>query len=58
VGRVQEAFNNNFFDLWACHILVIEDYSYSGINFLRDPDIPMPPRKEHGDIGKHIFKFI
>jgi hypothetical protein len=29
---------------------VIEYYPYAGINFLRDPDNPMPLGKEHREI--------
>jgi hypothetical protein len=34
---------------------VIEDYPYTGIGFLRDTDMHMPPGEEHDEIGKHIF---
>jgi hypothetical protein len=37
------------------HIPVIEDYPYARVNFLRDPDMPMPPGEERGEIDKHIF---
>jgi hypothetical protein len=42
-GTTHEAFDDKFFDWWACQIPIIEDYPYAGINFLRDPDMPMPP---------------
>jgi hypothetical protein len=57
-GRVQEAFDDKFFDWWAHQIPVIEDYPYAGISFLRDPDMPMPPGEEHREIGKHILKLF
>jgi hypothetical protein len=54
---VQEAFDDKFFDWWAHKILAIEDYPYAWISFLRDPDMPMPPGEEHGEIGTHYFIF-
>jgi hypothetical protein len=57
-GRVHEAFDDKFFDWWAHQILIIEDYPYARISFLRMPKMPMPPGEEHGEIGKHIFKVI
>jgi hypothetical protein len=58
-GRTIEVFNDKFFDWWAREILVIKDYPYAGINFLRDPDMPVPPEEERGEIGNmHFFKFI
>jgi hypothetical protein len=57
-GRVQDAFDDKFFDWWAHQIPVIEDYPYAGFSFLRDPDIPIPHGKEHGEIGKHILKLF
>jgi hypothetical protein len=55
---VQQAFDDNFFDWWACQIPMIEDYPYAGISFLRDLDMPMTPREEHGDIGTLFFRVI
>ena len=57
-GRTQEAFDDKFFDRWARQIPVIEDYPYAGISFLRDPDMPMPPGEERGEIGNTFLKFI
>jgi hypothetical protein len=37
---------------------VIEDYSYTGINFSRDLDMPVPPGDERGEIGIFIFNVI
>jgi hypothetical protein len=31
---------------------VIKDYPYAGIEFSRDPEIPVPPGKERGEMGK------
>jgi hypothetical protein len=57
-GRVHEAFDDKLFDWWAHQILVIEEYPYAGINFLRDTDMPMPLGEECREIGKHTFKVI
>jgi hypothetical protein len=57
-GRTIEAFDDKFFDWWARQIPAIEDYPYAGINFSRDPDMPVPPREERGEIGNMFFKVI
>jgi hypothetical protein len=57
-GRTIEAFDDTFFDWWERHILKIEDYPYVGINFSRDPDMPIPPRAERGEIGTFVFNFL
>jgi hypothetical protein len=31
---------------------VIEDYLYARIDFARDPEIPVPPGEERGEMGK------
>jgi hypothetical protein len=31
---------------------VIEDYPYAGMDFSRDPEIPVPPGEEQGEMGK------
>ena len=49
-GRTIEAFDDNFFDWWALHIPVIEDYPYTRINFSRDMNMPVPPGEEGGEI--------
>jgi hypothetical protein len=55
-GRTIEAFDDNFFDWWSRQILAIEDYPYVGINFSRDPDMPVPPGVERGEIGMFVFQ--
>jgi hypothetical protein len=55
---VQEAFDDKFFDWWAHQIPAIEDYPYTGISFLRDPDMPMPPGEERREIGTHYFLYF
>jgi hypothetical protein len=37
---------------------VIEDYPYAGIKFSRDPNMPVPPGEERGEIGMFFFKVI
>jgi hypothetical protein len=37
---------------------LIEDYTYAGIIFLRDLDMPMALGEESSEIGKQIFKVI
>jgi hypothetical protein len=51
----QEDFDDKLFEWYAHHIPVIEEYPYAGIRFLKDPDILVPPGKEHGEIGNIYF---
>jgi hypothetical protein len=53
--RWREAFDDKFFDWWARQILTIDDYHYTEINVSRDPDMPMPPREERGEIGNMLL---
>ena len=50
--RTMEAFNNDFFAWLSRQIPAIEDYPYAGIDFSRDPEIPVPPGEERGEMGK------
>jgi hypothetical protein len=45
-GRTNESFDDAFFASLSRHIPVIKDYPYAGIDFSRDPEIPMPPGEE------------
>jgi hypothetical protein len=47
-----EAFNDDFFAWLSWQIPAIEDYPYAGIDFSRDPVIPVPPGEERGEMGK------
>jgi hypothetical protein len=40
------------------HIPVIEDYHYVGIDFSRDPERPIPPGEERGEMGKFVSSFF
>ena len=31
---------------------MVEDYAYAGTDFIEDPDLPLPPSGQWGDIGK------
>ena len=33
-------------------MLMVNDYAYAGTNFIGDPNLPLPPRGQWGDIGK------
>lgn len=50
-GRTIEVFDDTFFDWWARQISAIADYPYVEINFSRDPDMPLPPGAERGEMG-------
>jgi hypothetical protein len=51
-GRTVEAFNDDFFAWLSRKIPTIEDYPYAGIDFSRDPEMPVPPGEVRGEIGK------
>jgi hypothetical protein len=50
--RTNESFDDDFFTWLSRQIPVIEDYPYVGIDFSRDPEIPVPPSEERGKMGK------
>jgi hypothetical protein len=54
-GSTIEDFEDTFFDWWARKIPVVEDYPYAIINFSNDPDMPIPPGGERGEIGTFFF---
>ena len=33
-------------------MLMVEEYAYAGTDFTGDPDLPLPPGGQWGDIGK------
>jgi hypothetical protein len=37
---------------------MIEDYPYVGIKFSRDPDMPIPPREERGELGTCFLSYL
>jgi hypothetical protein len=51
-GRTIEAFDDDFFSWLSRQIPAIEDYLYVGIDFSRDPEIPVPPSEERREMGK------
>ena len=50
--RTIEAFDDDFFAWLSLQIPTIEDYPYAGIDFSRDPAIPVPLGEERGEMGK------
>jgi hypothetical protein len=40
-GRTNDSFNDDFFAWLSWQIPVIKDYPYAGIDFSRDPEIPV-----------------
>lgn len=42
-GRIIKVFDDKNFNWWSRQIPAIEDYPYAGIDFSRDPDMPVPP---------------
>ena len=51
-GRGRVKFGDPFFRWIRDQILMFEDYSYAGTDFTVDPDLPLPPSGQWGDIGK------
>ena len=45
-------FSDPFFRWLRDQILMVEDYAYTSTDFTRDPDLPLPPGRQWGDIGK------
>ena len=60
VGRGRVKFGDSFFIWLRDHILMVEDYAYAGTDFTGDPDLPLPPGRQWGDIGKkqETLKYI
>ena len=51
-GRSKVKYGAPFFKWLNDQILMIEDYSFTGTKFRGDPDLPLPPGTQWGDIGK------
>ena len=51
-GRGKVKFGDPFFWWLRDQILVVEDYAYVGTDFGKDPNLPLPPGEQWGDIGK------
>ena len=51
-GRGRVKFGDLFFKRLRDQILMVEDYAYAGTNFIKYPDLPLPPGGQWGDIGK------
>ena len=52
-GKAKVKFEAAFFCQLRDQILMIEDYAYAGKDFRGDPDLPLPPGAQWGDIGKN-----
>ena len=52
-GRGEVKFKDPFFRWFRDQILMVEDYAYAGMDFTEDPDLPLPPGGQWGDIGKN-----
>ena len=51
-GRGKVKFNDPFFRCLRDHLLMMEDYAYSGTDFSGETDLPLPLGGQWGDIGK------
>ena len=52
MGRGKVKFDDTFFRWLRDQLLMVEDYAYVGAEFNGDPDLPLPPGRQWGDIGK------
>ena len=52
VGRGRVRFGDAFLRWLLDQMLIVEDYAYAGTDFTGDPDLPLPPGGQWGDIGK------
>ena len=52
VGRGKVKFGDPFFRWLTDQLLMMEDYAYAGTDFSRDPDLPLSPSGQWGDIDK------
>lgn len=44
--------DDEFFQWWGEHVILVEDYPYDGMDFREDLDLILPPRATWGAIGK------
>ena len=51
-GRGRVKFGDPFFRWLQDQMLMVEDYAYAGTDFIGDPNLPLPPGGQWGDIGK------
>jgi hypothetical protein len=54
-GRVPTPYNNELFFWWRRHVIALDDYPYTRIDFKGDPDMPLPLGTAYGDIDMSIF---
>ena len=51
-GRGTMNFSDLFFKWLRDQIVRVEDYAYAGTDFTGDPDLPLSPGGQWGNIGK------
>ena len=51
-GRGKVKFGDPFFRWLRDQLLMVEEHAYVGTDFSGDPDLPLPPSGQWGDIGK------
>jgi len=54
-GRVSTPYNEEFFYWWRRQVIALDDYTYEGIDFKGDPDMPLPLGTAYDDIGISFF---
>ena len=51
-GRGKVKFGDPCFQWLRYQLLMVEDYAYVGTDFSGDPNLPLPPGGQWGDISK------
>ena len=51
-GRGRVKFGDVFFTWLRDQMIMVKYYAYAGTDFTGDPDLPLPPGGQWGDIGK------
>ena len=50
-GRVAKPYPIDFFPWWRRQLIAIDEYPYAWIKIYGDPNMPLPPGADYGDIG-------
>ena len=57
-GCPAQRYDEEFFNWWARVTFCIDEYCYVGMDFLGDPNLPLPMDAQWGDIGMISFLFL
>ena len=54
-GGPAQRYDEEFFNWWARVTFCVDEYCYEGMDFRRDPDLPLLADAQWGDIGMNSF---